>query len=430
MKGKILKYKKKHPWYRSRGYLHFDRPISFNTAKKIVSSSKKVATHSFHPLISYSVDSKKIKQDKKTRIIETKHKQRPIAYSAHVDSHIYAYYSNLLKGLYEKESSNRGISDSVLAFRTLGKSNIEFAHEAFTKIKEFGSCGVVALDLSKFFDTLDHKILKQQWCNLVGNKYLPVDHYNVFKSITRFSQVEKTELYKLLEISLHNPKKSRTRICEASDFRNIVRKSGLIKTNNKSYGIPQGSPISALLSNIYMLDFDEKMIQYVSRFKGSYFRYCDDMLFIVPAEKMNKIAGIARVELKALNVDINTNKTEIREFTLNNGALCSEKPLQYLGFLFDGQNVFLRSSSLARYSERMRRGVSLAKATMRKRNKLKINRGEKKKPLFKSKIYNRYSYFGSRNFITYGHRAAKIMESETIKKQLKPLWNKLQNEIK
>jgi RNA-directed DNA polymerase len=425
-----LKYKKRHPWYRSRGYLHFDQPISFDTAKKIVCSPKRVASHAFFPLINYSVDSKKIKQDKKTKKIEIKYKQRPIAYAAHVDSHIYAYYSNVLTTLYEKELNNRKIGDSILAFRTLGKSNIEFAHEAFNEIKNFGNCGVVALDLTKFFDTLDHEILKSQWSDLIGKKYLPADHFNIFKSITKFSQVDKLELYDLLKISLHNPNKGRTRVCEPKVFRNIVRKSKLIKTNDKSYGIPQGSPISALLSNIYMLDFDEKMSKYVDTFGGSYLRYCDDMLFIVPVEKKKEVAGKARIELKNLKVDINIYKTEIREFSLNDGILTSDKPLQYLGFLFDGENVFIRSSSLARYSERMKRGVKLAKATMRKRNRLKISRGEKQKSLFKRKIYNKYSYLGSRNFISYGHRAAKIMESESIKKQLKPLWNKLQDEIK
>lgn len=135
-----MKYEKLHPWYRSRGYLHFDRPISFETAKKIVTSPKNIASHSFYPLINYSVDSKKIKQDKKTGKIESKHKQRPIAYSAHIDSHIYAYYSNLLTEYYEKELEDRNISESILAFRSLGKSNVEFAYEAFEKIKDFGPC--------------------------------------------------------------------------------------------------------------------------------------------------------------------------------------------------------------------------------------------------------------------------------------------------
>ena len=428
-KGKILKFNKPHPWFKARGYLHFDRPTSFDRARKIVTSPKKIAVHPFYPLINYSVESKKIKQSKVTGKIDIKVKKRPISYSSHIDSHIYAYYSNLLSKLYEEELNRRGLKDSILAFRSLGKSNIEFAHEAFESIIRFGECSVVALDLSKFFDKLDHGILKQQWSNLIGSDKLPSDHYNVFKSLTKFSIVDKFELYSLLSISPNNPKNGRTRVCTVSEFREKVRGSGLIEPNKESFGIPQGSPISALLSNIYMIDFDEKMKAYVDRFDGQYFRYCDDMLFIVPVEERDRVAGFARAAIKDLKVDINTDKTELRTFTQENGRLSSDKPLQYLGFLFDGLNVYIRSTSLARYSERMKRGVRLAKATMRKRNKLRVKRGEPQKKLFKNKIYNKYSHLGGRNFITYGLRAADIMDSKTIKSQLKPLWNKLQKEL-
>lgn len=425
-----MKFTKPHPWFRSRGYLHFDRPISFDTAKKIVTSPKKVATHSFYPLINYSVETKKINQNKKTRVIETKFKERPISYSSHVDSHIYGYYAHKLSSLYEKELDSRNLTDNVLAFRSLGKSNIEFAHEAFLSIKQFGECGVVALDLSKFFDKLDHVILKKQWANLLGTENLPSDHYNVFKSLTKFSIVDKLELYKLLNISSNNPKNGRVRVCEPHDFRNKVRSADLIKRNNNDFGIPQGSPISALLSNIYMIDFDSKMKAYVEQFNGKYFRYCDDMLFIVPIDLRDKVAGEAVTAIKNLKVNINTKKTELRTFKLNdNGELNSDQPLQYLGFLFDGINIYLRSTSLARYSERMRKGVRLAKATMRKRNHLRTLRGDDTKALFKNKLYRKYSHLGSRNFITYGLRASEIMNSKTIKSQLKPLWKKLNDEM-
>jgi RNA-directed DNA polymerase len=426
----MLKFKKPHPWFRTRGYLHFDRPISFTSAKKIVTNPKKVASHSFYPLINYSVESKKIKKDKASGNIVTKLKQRPISYSSHVDSHIYAYYSNVLANLYEMELTKRCLGDSVLAFRSLGKSNIEFAHEAFTTIKDFGECGGVALDLSKFFDTLDHSILKTQWSNLIACTSLPPDHYNVFKSLTKFSTVDKLTLYNLLDISANNPKNGRTRICNPLDFRTKVRQSVLIKLNKNSFGIPQGTPISALLSNIYMIDFDSDMKKYVDQFGGKYFRYCDDMLFIVPINERDKVAGFARQALKDLKVDINTEKTELRTFILKNDTLTADRSLQYLGFLFDGINVYLRSASLAKYSERMRKGVSLAKATMRKRNKQRMLRDENIKSLFKYKLYRKYSHLGSRNFITYGLRAAEVMESKTIRQRFKPLWGKLQEEMK
>ena len=77
-------------------------------------------------------------------------------------------------------------------------------------------------------------------------------------------------------------KKTRKQIRSFVDFRDKVRKNALIISNKANFGIPQGSPISALLSNIYMLNFDIEMKDYVATLGGEYFRYCDDMLFIVP----------------------------------------------------------------------------------------------------------------------------------------------------
>ncbi|MFM1281325.1 antiviral reverse transcriptase Drt2 [Yersinia enterocolitica] len=418
-----------HPWFRTRGYLHFDKPISLKKTLRLVTDPSKVAKHSFLPFITFDVKSYKISQDKITKKITKNEKERKIAYSSHVDSHIYAYYAAILSGIYEEKLKDYGVSSNVIAFRALNKSNIEFANEAFNSIKNRKECGAVALDLSKFFDTLDHLQLKDAWCRLLGAEELPEDHYAVFKNITRYSSVYKNKLYEHLKISKNNPKFKRYSICSFDDFRNNVRKSKLIEKNKSGYGIPQGSPISALLSNIYMLNFDIDMRNYVNSVGGDYYRYCDDMLFIVPLDQIDKVAGIAEKELFKLKVTLNIKKTELRTFTSTSEIITADKPLQYLGFLFDGHNIYLRSSSLSRYSDRMRRGVRLAKATMKSKNKTRVARGMVKKSLFKEKIYARYAHVGKRNFLTYGYRAARIMESSTIRKQLKPLLQRLKNEI-
>lgn len=418
-----------HPWFRTRGYLHFDKPISLKKTLRLVTDPSKVAKHSFLPFITFDVKSYKISQDKITKKITKDEKERKIAYSSHVDSHIYAYYAAILSGIYEEKLKDYGVSNNVIAFRALNKSNIEFANEAFNSIKNRKECGAVALDLSKFFDTLDHLQLKDAWCRLLGTEELPEDHYAVFKNITRYSAVYKNKLYEHLKISKNNPKFKRFSICSFDNFRNNVRKSKLITQNKSGYGIPQGSPISAILSNIYMLNFDIDMKNYVNSVGGDYYRYCDDMLFIVPPDQIDKVAGIAEKELFKLKVKLNVKKTELRSFTITSERITADKPLQYLGFLFDGHNIYLRSSSLSRYSDRMRRGVRLAKATMKSKNKRRVAKGLVKKSLFKEKIYARYAHVGKRNFLTYGYRAARIMKSSTIRKQLKPLLQRLKNEI-
>jgi len=418
-----------HPWYKQRGYLHFDIPLSLSHALDIVSNPTFVASHSFYPFINFTAKSFKIKRDPLTGSLNKKEKERAIAYSSHADSYIFAYYAATLESLYEIQLKNEGIDKNVLAFRKLHKSNIEFAFDAFEEIRKRKNCSAVALDLSKFFDTLDHNILKDAWCKLIGSESLPNDHYAVYKNITRFSKVDKEQVYKLLNISKHNPKFNRKRICSPEDFRSKVRESGLIIQNKAGRGIPQGSPISALLSNIYMLNFDIDMKRYVESIGGEYYRYCDDMLFIVPTHEKNNVAGEAEKRLNKLKVHLNTDKTERRDFTFVSHKITCDKPLQYLGFLFDGNNIFLRSSSLSRYSDRMKRGVNLAKATMKAGNKIRVKKGLKTKELYKEKIYARYAHVGKRNFLTYGYRAARIMNSKSIRKQLKPLWDRLQKEL-
>lgn len=418
------------PWFRNRRYLHFDRPVGFNLAQRIVTSPTRVAQHAFYPLIAYQIEAEKIRRNPDTKLLERKSKTRPIKYPAHLDSHIYAYYAWMLGKQYEQEIEKRQLSKCILAFRPLGQSNIDFAHRAFSAIAKRSSCAVVALDITGFFDNLDHKRLKTMWCKILRKRRLPDDHYCIYSSVTSYSYANKEALYNEFGISPHNPKSGRTHICSAQEFRERVRRKGLLTTNKTGKGIPQGTPISALLSNIYMFSFDEHMEARMEAVGGEYMRYCDDMLLIVPLEMKNKIAGEVRQKIKRLKLDINTSKTQIHVFEKKSGELKADKSLQYLGFIYDGQQVTVRSAALAKYFERMKSGVRLAKNTKKKYDQIRLTHGQAAKPLYRRKLYQRYSHFGRRNFIRYALKAAKTMKSKAINRQLKPLWQKLLDEIK
>lgn len=169
-------------WYTKRNYLHFDVPVSGTKAEKIVTSTTSVARHAFFPFISYSFQLTKLDRDTSTGKLYRKPKPREVAYSSHIDSHIYAYYANQLSNLYEQKVEKSGLHESVLAFRKLdGKSNIHFADDAFNYIRKMKECSVIALDFSKFFNTLDHRILKEEWSKLLQVKHLPKE------SLQRFS---------------------------------------------------------------------------------------------------------------------------------------------------------------------------------------------------------------------------------------------------
>ncbi|MBW3799364.1 hypothetical protein GPK29_24240 [Aeromonas hydrophila] len=415
-------------WFRSRGYLHFDAPVKLRKARKIVSSPEHVSKHAFLPLISYSIESYKAHLNENGEIVK-KRKPRPVSYASHIDSHIYSYYAEKLSELYEGVLVSSSLNDSVLAFRSLKKSNIDFANEAFENIKKHGNCTAIAMDITGFFDNLDHGILKSMWSKVLKVERLPSDHFNIFRSLTKSSTVQRDVLFEKLEISKNNPKKAGFRLCDIKKFREIVRGRDLIKTNKSSKGIPQGTSISALLSNIYMLDFDSEIKNIVTSMGGSYYRYCDDMLFIIDSEKRDTLIKTVTESISTLKIDINKDKTEIRNFYITHGIQKSDKPLQYLGFIFDGERKLIRSAALARFSGRMKAGVRLAKKAHSKANTIEEEKGVSQTPLFKKKIYERYSHLSKRNFITYGHMAAKKMNSKAIKKQLKPLWGRLVREI-
>ncbi|WP_318438561.1 hypothetical protein [Photobacterium leiognathi] len=77
----------------------------------------------------------------------------------------------------------------------------------------------------------------------------------------------------------------------------------------------------------------------------------------------------------------------------------------------------------------MHKGVRLAKNTMIKYNKIRRANQEEERLIFKRKLYSRYSHLGKRNFITYGYSAAKKMNSSSIRRQLSPLFGRLNSEI-
>lgn len=406
-------------WYRPRGYVHLDWPLSCDEAESLVTSPERVASHGFLPFITYDITEPRFKPALGT----VEDKKRPIAFAAHTDAHIFAFYSAMLRELLEDQITERGLGETVLAYRTHQgkKCNIHFADDAFEQIKSLGECDAVAIDVERFFDTLDHSALKSAWAHLLEQRSLSDDHYAVFKAVTKFATIDRDKFYTEFGYGRRARENNRRPICSPREFRRRVRAKGLIEVNRNPFGIPQGSPISAILSNLYMLEADTRIQSIVTSAGGIYRRYCDDILLICRPENRvdleKAIIGIA-AEMK---LTINESKTVRSEFRHDRaGLLTSDRPLQYLGFDFDGQRKMIRSKTIARFSRRMVQAVRSAQRASRKSMKSggpgRIRRRE---------LFDRFSHLGGRNFVRYGYRAAEIMNDDTPRRQLRRFWRRL-----
>ncbi|QTN31178.1 hypothetical protein HZ994_02160 [Akkermansiaceae bacterium] len=430
--------------FKPRTYLHFDRPLSRAAAEALACDPVRVASRGFLPFLGYTVTTEKIQREPDGAITK-KTKKREIKIASHRDAAIYAHYGDLLSEPYENALKRWGISSSVTAFRSVGGgSNIDFAGEVFDYIDRHRPCVALAYDLEKFFDTLDHPALKERWTSVLGLARLPADHFAVFRSLTQFSWVDRDSVYGLFDISLHNPKANQCRrICKPTEFRQTVRAGGHLKFNpTPGQGIPQGSPISALLSNIYMLEFDTEMDALAKSVGGLYRRYCDDIMLVVPQPAQAMVNATMTDAVARAKVRLNFDKTDIVTFPTGNGQSGSGQ-LQYLGFTYDGSRKLLRLGSLGRYYGKMRAAVSLAKQTQRKHNRIEVDKSLPLSGLKTRKLYTKYSYLITRrnrfptrdkraqgNFLTYAYRAAKKLGAPEIKRQVRNHWIKLQQEIR
>ena len=219
-------------------------------------------------------------------------KIRPICFASHVDSLIFGFYSFALTRKYESFIKAKGFDECVLAYRSdLGKCNIQFAKEVFDHIKDRKGCVAIALDIKGYFDNIDHLKLKEAWSKILGG-CLPRDQFKLFETLTHYSYVNKKTLLRHFRINLKKQKAPKTLLDLIPGMRNfekfnILRRHKLLVKNSKPSketkrmaGIPQGSALSALLSNIFLIDFDKMMFEKSKQEGFFYRRYCDDIIII------------------------------------------------------------------------------------------------------------------------------------------------------
>lgn len=356
-----------------RGYAHFDPRVTLDNVAEFVVDPFRVAHHGFYPFIQFEITTKKyVRLGDNSSKKDVKVKPRKISYASHRDRCIYQYYAHLLSKRYEPLLKSEGIDECVLAYRSLGKSNIHFAAEAFSHIKAHSQCYVAVADFKGFFDSLDHAYLKKMIRKLFEDGIIPDDHYAVLKSLTKYSfcTIEDILQSKGYPDSQHGRKKLNALARIYNDGEMLANKS-IIRRNEEGKGIPQGSPMSGLLANIFMIEFDAAMKNVVDGAGGVYRRYSDDVLLVAPSKRaMQEVMGdfYSRVE-RTPGLLIEPNKTRVYQYE-HNRCYCLEADfsqrhkqpgyLTYLGFSFDGVKVAVRERTMARYYDRMRRSARTA----------------------------------------------------------------------
>lgn len=459
----------KPTWIKEKGYLHLSPSLQLNSEwKRIVMKIQNpdyVASYAFYPLLHTFISDRKYKKgnSEKHTSANRSHthyeigtnkpvrnaKLRPLHYASHFDALIYGCYAEKIRELYEKElSKDVELNNAVIAYRKIetsigsgkGKSNIHFAKECFDEIKkraESEETAVLAIDLKSFFSSLDHTYLKTQWAGLLGEENLPKDHYNVFKSCTKFKYVLRDDLrvgpkskngrkMPFDESKLAGIRRNKGFRCffeSNEDFRKAITEGELSVYSNPFYrkvvnkdqskfverkiniGIPQGLPISAVLANLYLLEFDREMLEFAhNKLGGFYRRYSDDILVVCKKDDLESVETFAYELIEKFRIEISKEKTEkfiFKQSAYNNKqetrltCFITEKDgnlkiaaLSYLGFEFRGYHVGIKSTNLAKYYRKLK---SVVRRKAKRALKLCDVHPEAKKAVFKNQVKKMYN---------------------------------------
>ena len=397
---------------KKRDYIHFDFRLNDSQRDSLRLQDLNLASYRFWPLLGFTKKSRRQVFGEQGEKLGFKVKPRDIKFGSHSDAAVLELYGRYLSGRYEEELSRLGISECVLAYRSNIGDNVMQSKGFFDLISKHPNCIVAAFDISKFFDRINHKVLKANLKQVLATDSLSDADYNIFKNLTRYSWVDKEKLTARLKDVKQRPF---GRICSEETFEQKVRKPTpkIIEKNTHPYGIPQGSPISGLYANISLLNFDVAMNDYMKSKGGFYRRYSDDIAIYLPQDQsFDDAEKFIRNELEGINLNVNESKTDLSSFTNESGQISCDKPFQYLGFLFDGKRVLIRPSSIQRYYKKMRKGI-FGKVAAAKNNNIPSSE------IYLRELYKKYTHYGKkRNFPRYAYRASEVFNSPEIKQQL------------
>ena len=240
--------------------------------------------------------------EKKRLEIEKIIECRPVCLFKTLDERIYAslynkVFSHLFDSLFYEHS---------IAFRVPKKDDPEMLHlKAIRKIKEFrrnhsGILYVAECDLQKFYDTLEHDVIKKRFNQLLQWKkndgtisveeknilknviYSYVDCYCFYRDVYKYNKKPNHPIWKQIEKS-DNYKKSVMWILPEIEKK---RQSGNWSYRTKLHeryqlGVPQGGALSGVIANVLMHFTDLHLRKcWDAHPEFLYIRFCDDIIMM------------------------------------------------------------------------------------------------------------------------------------------------------
>ena len=234
-----------------------------------------------------------------------------------------------LNRAYKRVKANKAIYEPLFSDGSYGYRPERSAKDAIQKIKEYADKGytrAVVLDLSKYFDTIDH--------------------------------------VKLLNLLRQNVKDERVILMIKRYLKSGVMEDGVVVRTTE--GSPQGGNLSPLLVNIYLNEFDQEF----KRRGVPCIRYADDIVLLAKSEWASQRLLESSVKYLERTLNLRVNREKSRTV-----SVIAIRNFKYLGFcLGKGKNgVFIRvhPKSYMKFKDKLRmltsrsRCGSIAKAMKR-----------------------------------------------------------------